>query len=222
MRCEDKEMDIKSENGAIIIEATLSLSFFMFAMITIYSMFHISLAQARINAALNSTAKEISQYSYVYDLTGLNEKQANLAANGGAAESILSDNLSEINDLYDAFKGISGSTASIVTSPENAESFLYYVLNQGIDQVKGSASGELARLLMRKHFGSDPDAFLEGLGIDGGMSGLSFVKTRIFTDGEEDNIFLNVRYQVVVVKLLDIDMKLNFELSAKTRAWVGS
>lgn len=215
-------MDFKSENGALIIEATLSLSFFMFAIITIYSMFHIGLAQARINSALNSTAKEISQYSYVYDLTGLNEKQANLAANGGAAESILSDNLSEVNTLYDAFKGIAGGTSSIVTSPDNAESFLYYVLNEGIDQVKGSASGELTRLLMRKHFGSNPDAFLEGLGIDGGMSGLNFSKCRIFSGGSEDNITLNCQYQVTVVKLLDIDMKMNFELTAKTRAWVGS
>ncbi len=217
-------MDLKSENGAVIIEATLSLSFFMFAIITIYSMFHIGLAQARISSALNSTAKEISQYSYIYDMTGLNEKQEDIAAGGGAAESILSDslNLSDVDNLYDAFSSIAGGASSIVTSPDNAESFLYYALNEGIDQVKGSAAGELTRLLMRKHFGSNPDAFLEGLGIDGGMSGLHFSKSRIFSGGSEDNITLNCQYKVTVVKLLDIDMKLNFELTAKTRAWIGS
>lgn len=215
-------MELKSEKGAVVIEAAISLTMFLFAMLTIYSVYHICLAQARISAALNATAKEISQYSYIYDLTGLNEKQANLAANGGAAESILSDNLSEINDLYDAFEGISGGVSAIASSPENAESFLYYVLNEGIDQIKGSVTGELARLLMRKHFGSDPDGFLAGLGIEGGMNGLSFGKTRIFTSGEEDEILLDVRYQVTVIKLLNIDLKMNFELCAKTRAWVGS
>ena len=215
-------MDTKLEHGAIIIEATLSLTFFIFALLTIYSMFHICMAQSRISAALNSTAKEISKYSYVYDLTGLNDRQANLVANGGSAVSILSTNLSEVNDLYDAFKGVSKSAASIASSPENAESFLYYVLNQGIDQVKGDVTGEVARLLMRKHFGSDPDKFLKGLGIKNGMSGLSYHKTRLFKDGEDADILLDVRYQVTVVKLLDIDMKLNFELCAKTRAWVGS
>lgn len=215
-------MEFKSERGAVIIEATLSLTMFMFALLTVYSIFHICLAQSRISAALNDTAKEISQYSYVYDLTGLNEQQANLAANGGAAESILSDNLSEVNDIYDAFEGISSGVTSIASSPENAESFLYYVLNEGIDQVKGSAAGEVARLLMRKHFGSDPDGFLKGLGIEGGMNSLSFAKTRIFSSGEEDDILLDVRYQVTVVKLLNIDIKYNFELCAKTRAWVGS
>lgn len=215
-------MDEKSERGAIVIEATLSVTMFMFALLTVYSMFHVCLAQARIGAALNSTAKEISQYSYMYDLTGLNEKQANLAANGGAAESILGDNFSEVKDLYGAFSGIARGATSIVSSPENAESFAYYALNAGIDQVKGSAAGELARMLMRKHFGSEPDKLLKRLGVERGMSGLSFVKTRIFDSGEDSDILLDVRYQVTVVKLLNIDMKLNFELCAKTKAWVGA
>lgn len=214
-------MSVKSEHGAIIIEATLSLTFFMFALLTLYSMFHVCLAQARIGAALNATAKEISQYSYVYDLTGLNSKQANLAANGGSAEATISSDLSEVTDMYDALAGIANGALTISTSPEKTESFLYYVLNQGIEQVKGTATGEVARLLMRKHFGKNPDKFLQGLGIENGMQGLNFRKTRLFADGEEDNIFLNVRYQVTIVKLLGIDMKMNFELCAKTKAWIG-
>lgn len=212
----------KSEEGAVIIEATLSLTFFMFAILTIYSMFHVSMAQARIGAALNATAKEISQYTYVYDLTGLNDKQANLAAYGGSAESVLSDNLSEINGLFSALGGIAGAAVDIAGNPGNTESFLYYILNQGIEQAKGTFTGEMARMLMKKHFGSDPDKFLKGLGIEDGIKGLSFMKTRIFKDGEEEDILLDVRYQVTVVKLLNIDMKLNFEQCAKTRAWVGS
>ena len=114
----------KSEEGAVIIEATLSLTFFMFAILTIYSMFHVSMAQARIGAALNATAKEISQYTYVYDLTGLNDKQANLAAYGGSAESVLSDNLSEINGLFSALGGSAGAAVDIEGNPCNTESFL--------------------------------------------------------------------------------------------------
>ncbi len=214
-------MKFKSERGAIIIEGALSLTFFMFAVLTVYTMFHVSLAQARIGAALNTTAKEISQYAYVYDLTGLNEKQANLKANGGAAESILSDNLSQVNDVYSAFSGLASGTSAIVSSPDNAESFLYYVLNEGIDEVKGVATGEIARMLMKKHFGSDPDGYLKKLGVEDGIRGLSFWKSRIFSGGDSDEILLDVRYQIRVVKLLDIDMKLNYELCAKTKAWVG-
>lgn len=215
-------MDVKSEKGAVIIEAVLSLAFFMFAMITVYSMYHISLAQARIGAALNATAKEISQYSYIYDLTSLNTKQANLAANGGAAASHLSDNLGEIDGFFDAIGSLAGGTTDILSDPENADSFLYYALNEGVEQIKGDVTGAVAKMLMRKQFGSDPDGFLKGLGVKDGMSGLSFIKTRIFSDGEEKNIFLNVRYKVTVVELLNMDLTLKFEQSAKTRAWVGS
>ena len=51
----------KKENGAIIVEATLVLPFFMFAIITVLSIVNISFAQAKIGTALNETAKEISQ-----------------------------------------------------------------------------------------------------------------------------------------------------------------
>lgn len=215
-------MDYKSEKGAIIIEASLSLTVFLFTLLTVYTMFHVSLGQARISAALNSTAKELSQYAYVYELTGLNEKQANLAANGGAAKSTLKNDLSQIEDLYDAIGGITNSASSIVSSGENAESFMYYILDQGIDQFKGDVVGVAARNLMKKNLGSNADGFLRGVGIKNGINGLNFRKTRVFTSGEEDYILLDVRYQITVIKLLDIDMTMNFELCAKTRAWVGT
>lgn len=214
-------MNFKSEQGAIVIEATLSLTAFLFAVVTLYTMFHVSLAQARIGTALNNTAKEISQYAYIYDLTGLNEKQANLAAKGGAAKSFLNDDLSQIEDLYDAIGGITNSAVNVVSSGENAESFLYYALNEGVDAAKGKVTGELSRALIKKNFGSDPDGYLRGLGVKDGINGLNFNKSIIFKDGTEDWILLDVRYKITVIKLLNIDMTMNFELCAKTRAWVG-
>ncbi len=214
-------MKMKSERGAVIIEATLSVVLFMFAILTVYTMFHVSLAQSRISSALNSVAKEISQYSYIYDLTGLNDAQADLAGQGGAAESVLSDNLSEVETFYDAIGGITDTAMDIVSSPDNAESFLYYTLNAGVEEIKGQAVGAMAKGLMKKHFGSNPDKYLRQLGIEDGLSGLSFRKTRVFANGEEDLIIIDVRYKVKVVKLLNIDMEFNYELCAKTRAWIG-
>lgn len=211
-------MERKSERGAVLIEAALSMTMFMFAMLTILSIYHVCLAQARIGAALNATAKEISQYSYVYSLTGLNDKQADIANQGGAAQAALSDNLSEVEGLYNAFKGI-GNVAIAVG--EDTDSFLAYTLNKGIDQVKGDACGLMARGLMKKHFGSDPDGFLKGLGVEEGLEGLKFYKTRLFVNGKGDEIFLDVQYQITVIKLLNIDIKFNIEQCAKTKAWTA-
>ena len=212
----------REEGGAIIVEAVLALSLLMFAVVTVYSMFHVALLQARIGTALNETAREISAYGYIYDLSGLKDKQANLNANSGAAENTMSDAFGEINGLFDALKGIGKGISSATSSADSADSFLYYALNQGIEVGKGWITGELARLLMKKHFGASPDKFLKRNGIEKGMRGLSFWKSTVFADGEEDNIFLDCQYQVVVVKLLDINIKFNFELCAKTRAWVGT
>lgn len=211
-------MKFKSERGAVLIEATLSLTLFMFAMLTVYSIYNICLAQARIGAALNATAKEISQYSYIYDLTGLNDKQSDIADKGGAAQSVLSDNLSEVDGFFGALEGLADTIPAV---GENSESFLNYTLNAGIDAVKGGLVGEMARGLMKKHLGPNPDQFLMKLGIKDGMKGLYFGKTRLFVSGQSDEILLDVRYEISVIKLLDVDITFNFELCAKTKAWTA-
>ena len=86
---------IKGESGSVTIEATISLSAFMFAIVTLLTIVNICLVQARVAVAINTTAKELSQYSYLYSLTGFNKSDAELAqaAKDGtpAPDSILSD-----------------------------------------------------------------------------------------------------------------------------------
>lgn len=66
---------LKKESGSVTIEATISLSSFMFAIVTILTIVNICVVQAKMSYAINTTAKEISQYSYLYSLTGLNNSQ---------------------------------------------------------------------------------------------------------------------------------------------------
>lgn len=68
----------EKEKGAVAIEATLSLTFFMFLIVTLLSIVNLCIAQAKIGIALNQTAKEISQY--IYSLTGFNEIQKDMNA----------------------------------------------------------------------------------------------------------------------------------------------
>ena len=86
---------IKGESGSVTIEATISLSAFMFAIVTLLTIVNICLVQARVAVAINTTAKELSQYSYLYSLTGFNKSEAELAqaAKDGTQDidSIMSD-----------------------------------------------------------------------------------------------------------------------------------
>ena len=63
----------KDENGAIVVEATLSLTTFLFLFFMVFSIITSARCQAIIGSAINNTAKEISQYSYLYGLTGIND-----------------------------------------------------------------------------------------------------------------------------------------------------
>ena len=66
---------IKSESGSVTIEATISLTAFMFAIVTLLTIVNICMIQARMSVAINTTAKELSQYSYLYSLTGFSARK---------------------------------------------------------------------------------------------------------------------------------------------------
>ena len=68
-------MKFRDEKGMVTIEATIALTAFLFFFVMIYSIIGIVTAQAKIAVAINNTAKEISHYSYLYALTGLQKDQ---------------------------------------------------------------------------------------------------------------------------------------------------
>ena len=94
------------ENGSVTIEATISLSAFMFAIVTILTIVNICIVQARVSYAINTTAKEISQYSYLYSLTGLNEREKELYGAGKEQTQDISKILSDVNTVYNEIENL--------------------------------------------------------------------------------------------------------------------
>ena len=68
-----------NERGAIVVEATLSLTAFVFTIFTILTLVNVYFIQAKMSVALNAASKEISQYSYLYYALCINEYDANLS-----------------------------------------------------------------------------------------------------------------------------------------------
>ena len=99
-------MNLKDEDGAIIIEATLSLSFFMFFIVTVLTIVNICYVQSKMSIAVNETAKEISQYSYLYGLTGLNKKQQDLVKQGQEANDRMTDIVGNVGAMMDGVEKI--------------------------------------------------------------------------------------------------------------------
>lgn len=105
---------MQKEYGAITIEATISLTAFMFAIVTILTIVNICIAQARIATAINATAKEISQYSYLYSLTGFSKSEAELAEAGKKDTEELNTILEDVNTVFNEIENLGKAGKSSV------------------------------------------------------------------------------------------------------------
>lgn len=99
LKMENHMEKIKEEKGAVITEAVICFPFFIFAVIMFVSLIDICMTQAKITTALNVAAKEISEYSYLYILTGANQGQSKLNENAETARSTINDTLDGMNKI---------------------------------------------------------------------------------------------------------------------------
>lgn len=128
----------KSERGAVTIEATLSLTAFMFMFIMIYSIITICRAQAHIQVAINNTAKEISQYSYIYGLTGIDSSMQDFYKGASVEQENVNGFISNVGDTFNSIQtGLSDAGSSIIEGDLN--SLISTLETTGQDVLNGSA-----------------------------------------------------------------------------------
>lgn len=118
------------EQGAIVVEATLSLSAFMFFIVIVLSIVNICYAQSKIGVAVNSTAQEISEYSYLYELTGLRGKQEKLYEKSKTARDTVDNTLTGVTTVFDSASNIS----------DNVANFSIDNVNDSLSKIKGSVN----------------------------------------------------------------------------------
>lgn len=121
----------RREHGVITIEATISLSTFMFAIVTVLSIVNIFIVQAKISNAINLTAKELSQYSYLYSLTGFSKSEAELHQAGQEGTESINSILTDVNTVYNEIEKL-GETGN--ETPNNVDDIM-----AAWDSVAGSA-----------------------------------------------------------------------------------
>ncbi|HJA80209.1 MAG TPA: hypothetical protein H9776_00310 [Candidatus Mediterraneibacter intestinipullorum] len=165
----------RNESGSVTIEATISLSTFMFAIVTILTIVNISMAQARISYALNTTAREISQYSYLYSLTGLKESQEKLYNAGISDTEGLSQVFSDINEVYNEIQNL-GETGSQTPNDIDGIMSAWESVNgsiDNIDQAIGSLESNLSSIA------DDPKSLMFGIAKLAANEGFDLAKSRL-------------------------------------------
>lgn len=133
----------KKEEGMITIEATIVLSIYLFAFLMIFDIVNLCRAQMKISVAINNVAKEISEYSYLYGLTGLNDSMGDVHNRAVSEKEDYSDIAGDIGAIYSSIAGIAGEGKKGV----NLDS-VKNIKNE-LSGVKGTAEG-LKDKIMKK------------------------------------------------------------------------
>lgn len=166
---------LKNENGSVTIEATISLSAFMFAIVTILTIVNICIVQAKVAYAINTTAKEISQYSYLYSLTGINDREAEVYAEGKSQTGDISNILSDVNTVYNEIEKLGQSDNY---STDNIADILsaWDGVSGSLDTISGSGSSIMSSI---ENIASDPKNLLFGIAKLGATEVFDLAKSRL-------------------------------------------
>ncbi len=121
------------ERGSITIEAIISLSFFIFMIISLLSVINVCLIQARMAVAINSTAREISEYSYLFSLLRPGEKRS------GNSENITG----EVGSVFKVIQSIAGGSSLEINAGEIGKAW-DDIIKDGEIEVSGGTIDEAA------------------------------------------------------------------------------
>ncbi len=167
--------ELKKENGSVTIEATIALTAFMFAIVTILTIVNICVVQARISYGLNTTAKEISQYSYLYSLTGLNKIQSDIYDEGVEGTKDISKMLSDINEVYTEIENL-GQEAQQPPNDINGVLSKWDSVIESVQGIEGAGSSLYDTI---SDIAKDPKNLMFGIAKLALSKGFDLVKSRL-------------------------------------------
>lgn len=154
-------MKTRRDLGSVTVEATIALTIFIFAFLGVSSLSSLARAESKVQYALNQSAKELSQYMYVFYRAGLYEK-----SNAGNEE------IKKVDDLIKATGDFSNMIKTASTDVSNAGDLFNKEdvageIKDTISTVKDDANGivEKGKALGEKYkaVADNPTAVLNGI-----------------------------------------------------------
>lgn len=199
-----------NEHGAIIIEATVSLSIFMFAIYIVLSIVQICYTQERIAVALNSATKQMAQCSHVLRATGVDKI---VSGNDGSTTQIA-------NKVAEFLKSLGGELADIELVPEELSGFVTdaggALENDSImDVIRTSGADGIIKVLMEKNLSTDGCSGLDDFNARHNVENMEFIGSNYIENGR--NIYMKINYDIRVVRLLNFERVFHLSHGAYNR-----
>lgn len=116
----------KNQKGSVTLESTVSFTAFLFLFIILLSLMNFARAQSMMSNMVNEVAKEISQFSYIYSVTGLQEASNKL-------DDAAKEHQGEFGDLIETFNSITQGVSEAFS-----DSDIEKEVGTSFDQLEGS------------------------------------------------------------------------------------
>ena len=145
------------ESGSVTVEATIALTAFIFVFVCLYSIITLCRAQANIQVAINSAAREISQYSYLYGMTGFDKTMTEL-------ENEAADEKAKANEFIDTVSDVYGEISNLANEAVNLDSSSWSTIGDKVGEVEQTKEDITKLWQTIQGAASNPMDILFGLG----------------------------------------------------------
>lgn len=219
----------KKQKGSLTVEASISYSVFLMVIVTVLYLMRIVYAYGLMQHAVSQTAKELSMYTYLYQVSGLNEVNQGIAGATSDRREQFNTDAEEIVQFYETFS--SGDLTASYNGTTNPKELFKNIAGALLNKVGGELNHQLFELAVRpllaSYIGADAsgqsntaDARLKALRVVNGMSGLNLDSSHFFEDGA--TIDLIVCYTIDPVMPIDILPELHLMNRAYIRGMNGT
>lgn len=165
----------------VTIEATIALTTFLFMFIMIFSIITMCRAQARVQVALNNTAQEISQYSYIYGMTGMDKSLAKFNEAADKSKDRVDEFIGKTITAFDSIQALGDDVKSVDFDNADLDSVLATWDKISEDINKSDASITVVQQDIEK-MAKDPKKLLFGMAKIIGSEGLSVASAKLIAE----------------------------------------
>lgn len=237
--------NFKKECGSVTVETALFMIIFLGFYLAILNYGRLAFTEIVMQQALDTTAMQISQYSYILTKIGAVEKINQTSADAESTKTDIQTVTEGVSGIYSAFADMSDGEVTVADmeglmdavaegqdawnvsmeafkDPEGLLKGLLAVGKEGIEQtVMQLIVGKICQAQIESYletFSSDPDRFLRGLGVVDGLDGIDYTNCSLIADQTQD-VVVTVEFEVEnPIKMFGIT-KRKVRLSASTRVW---
>lgn len=173
----------KDENGMIVVEATISFTIFLMVVIAIIYMTNIFIVHNKVQFAINSTAHQLSGYSYLYQALGVRKAEQQIKADGSKYTKPIDQTAGQVIDTMNkiqTFWSDANTTADMVHQLEVSGDSLSSIYTQTDKTIQSGTSAVQSTQKSVEDVTAlckDPKSLLTGMIYMGASAGAYAVKS---------------------------------------------